>query len=413
MNSKTEEQPKINLKLPELVGKGYGSFWRFKGRYRVCKGSRASKKSKTTALNVIYRTMQYKEANTLVVRKVFRTLKDSCYAELKWAIHRLQVDAFWDCKESPLEMTYKPTGQKIYFRGLDDPLKVTSITVDVGCLCFLWLEEAYEVMDETDFNMLDESIRGETPPGLFKQLTLTLNPWNDQHWIKRRFFDAIPSSDVMTMTTNYTCNEWLDDSDRRMFEEMKKNNPRRYEVAGLGKWGVTEGVIFDNWHTEYLSKMIPHFANIYNGLDFGFAADPNALVRMDFEHAQKKIYVFDEMYKCGMHTDELAEELHERIGSEYVTCDSASPQNIDDLCRRGIRAIGAVKGPNSINFGIQWLQGYEIIVDVHCQHFITEISNYRWDKDKYGNTMKRPVDKDNHLMDAMRYGTEMLQNGFV
>jgi len=413
MNSKTEEQPKINLKLPELVGKGYGSFWRFKGRYRVCKGSRASKKSKTTALNVICRTMKYKEANTLVVRKVFRTLKDSCYAELKWAIHRLQVDAFWDCKESPLEMTYKPTGQKIYFRGLDDPLKVTSITVDVGCLCFLWLEEAYEVMDETDFNMLDESIRGETPPGLFKQLTLTLNPWNDQHWIKRRFFDAIPSPDVMTMTTNYTCNEWLDDSDRRMFEEMKKNNPRRYEVAGLGNWGVTEGVIFDNWHIEDLSKMIPHFANIYNGLDFGFAADPNALVRLDFEHAQKKIYVFDEMYKCGMHTDELAEELHERIGSEYVTCDSASPQNIDDLCRRGIRAIGAVKGPNSINFGIQWLQGYEIIVDVHCQHFVTEISNYRWDKDKYGNTMKRPVDKDNHLMDATRYATEMLQNGFM
>ena len=122
-----------NVSLPELVGKGYGTFWRWKGRYRVCKGSRASKKSKTTALWYIVNMMKYPQANTLVVRKTFRTLKDSCFTELKWAIHRLGVDSYWDIKESPLEMTYKPTGQKIYFRGLDDPLKVTSITVDIGC----------------------------------------------------------------------------------------------------------------------------------------------------------------------------------------------------------------------------------------------------------------------------------------
>lgn len=125
--------------LPDVVGKGYATFWNYKGRYRVCKGSRASKKSKTTALNLITRMMQYPDANTLVIRKVFRTLKDSCYAELKWAIHRLQVDDWWLCKESPLEMTYLPTGQKIYFRGLDDPLKITSITVDVGYLCWAWI----------------------------------------------------------------------------------------------------------------------------------------------------------------------------------------------------------------------------------------------------------------------------------
>ena len=115
--------------LPDVVGKGYGTFWNFKGRYRVCKGSRASKKSKTTALNIIYRMMQYPQANTLVIRKVYRTLKDSCFTELQWAISRLGVEAFWEIKESPLEMTYKPTGQKIYFRGLDDPLKITSVTV--------------------------------------------------------------------------------------------------------------------------------------------------------------------------------------------------------------------------------------------------------------------------------------------
>lgn len=159
------QSSKINyIHLPDIVGKGYAAFWKYKGRYRVVKGSRASKKSKTTALNFIVRMMQYPLANLLVVRKVYRTLKDSCFAELKWAIHRLQVDSFWETKESPLEMTYKPTGQKIYFRGLDDPLKITSITVNIGFLCWAWLEEAYEITNEADFDMLDESIRGAVPP---------------------------------------------------------------------------------------------------------------------------------------------------------------------------------------------------------------------------------------------------------
>lgn len=180
INLKISPQAK-RVHLPEVVGKGYGTFWNFKGRYRVCKGSRASKKSKTTALNIIKRMMQYPEANTLVVRKVFRTLKDSCFTELKWAINRLGVSAYWEIKESPLEMTYLPTGQKIYFRGLDDPLKVTSITVEIGYLCWCWIEEAYEIMNEADFDMLDESIRGAIPEetGLFKQITLTFNPWNE------------------------------------------------------------------------------------------------------------------------------------------------------------------------------------------------------------------------------------------
>ena len=121
--------------LPDIVGRGYGAFWRFRGRYRACKGSRASKKSKTMALWTIYNMMALPGANTLVVRKTYRTLKDSCFADLKWAIRRLGVERWWSCKESPLEMTYLPTGQRILFRGLDDPLKVTSITVESGALC--------------------------------------------------------------------------------------------------------------------------------------------------------------------------------------------------------------------------------------------------------------------------------------
>ena len=149
----------MRINLPDIVGRGYATDWNFKGRYRVCKGSRASKKSKTTALNVVFRTLEYPESNTLVVRKTERTLKDSCYADIKWAIHRLGVDDLFICKVSPLEIIRKDTGQKILFRGLDDPLKITSITVDVGYLNFCWIEECYEITDEKSFDMLDESIR--------------------------------------------------------------------------------------------------------------------------------------------------------------------------------------------------------------------------------------------------------------
>ena len=189
------------ISLKEIVGGGYSDFWHFKGRYRVCKGSRASKKSKTTALNLIVRMIEYPLANILVVRKVYSTLKDSCYTELCWAIHRLKMDNFFECKTSPLEIMYIPTGQKIYFRGLDDPLKITSITVKTGSLCWLWIEEAYEITNEDDFNMLDESIRGSVDKSIFKQITITLNPWNERHWIKARFFD-VKDNNIMAKSTN-------------------------------------------------------------------------------------------------------------------------------------------------------------------------------------------------------------------
>lgn len=260
--------------LPDIIGRGYKTFWNFKGRYRVCKGSRASKKSKTTALWFIYNMMKYPLANTLVVRQVYSTLKDSCYTELKWAINRLGVSHLWRCTQSPLEITYKPTGQKIYFRGLDDPLKLTSITVEHGYLCWVWCEEAYQIVNEKDFDTLNESIRGTIPPetGLFKQLTLTFNPWSRTHWMKNRFFDCEPDEDVLAMTTNYMCNEWLDDADKKVFERMKRENPERYKVAGLGEWGI-DGLVFFPEFTEADHVIepfeIPKEWRIYRALDYG------------------------------------------------------------------------------------------------------------------------------------------------
>ena len=402
-----------NILLPEIVGKGYGTFWRFKGRYRVVKGSRASKKSKTTALWFITNMMKYPEANALVVRKVFRTLKDSCFTDLKWAIHRLGVDDFWDIKESPLEMTYRPTGQKILFRGLDDPLKVTSITVEHGYLCWMWIEEAYEISNEDDFNMLDESIRGAIPEssGLFKQITLTFNPWNEHHWLKKRFFDH-PDDETLAMTTNYLMNEWLDAADRKVFETMRTKNPRRYKVAGLGDWGIVDGLVYENWEEKLFSidevRAVKGVDSAF-GLDFGYTNDHSALWCGFIDEASKTIWVFDEMYKKGMSNEAIAAEI-QRMGyiKEKITADSAEPKSIDRLRTLGVDHIQkARKGKDSIMNGIDYIQDFHIIVHPRCVNFLTEIGNYTWDTDsKTGKKINKPIDDFNHLMDAMRYGLE-------
>lgn len=402
---------KINYQkynLAEIVGKGYKTIWNFRGRYLVNKGSRASKKSKTHALRFIYNIMKYPDSNLLVIRKTYRTLKDSCFTELKWAVHRYGVDQWWEFKESPLEATYKPTGQKIYFRGLDDPLKVTSVTVDVGALCWMWIEEAYEIMNEDDFNILDESIRGEVPEDLWKQIVLTFNPWNEHHWIKKRFYDAEPDSDILPATTNYLCNEFLDAADLRVFETMKKNNPRRYQVAGLGNWGIVDGLIYENWREEEFSLKDIRQCKSAFGLDFGYTNDPSAFFAGFVDIQNKKLYVWDEFYEKGLSNKKIFEKISSMgYAKERITADSAEPKSIDELKTLGIHRInGAKKGKDSVANGIQWIQDLEIIIHPRCVNFLTEISNYTWDEDKFGRKLNVPIDDFNHLMDAMRYALE-------
>ena len=395
-----------------MIGRGYKLFWYFTGRYRVLKGSRASKKSKTTALWYIFMIMFYPMSNAVVVRKTYRTLRDSCFADLKWAIHRLGVDHLWSAKENPLELTYLPTGQKILFRGLDDPLKITSITVETGVLCWMWIEEAYEISSEADFDMLDESIRGEMPPGLFKQITLTFNPWNEHHWLKRRFFDAPEDPDVLTMTTTYMCNEWLDEADLRLFERMKQNNPRRYQVAGLGNWGVVDGLVFENWEEKLFDidevRQLPSTQSAF-GLDFGYTNDPSALFCGLVDPVSKTLWVFDEMYEKGMSNEMIAEKITSLgYSKERIRADSSEPKSIDRLRTLGLQRIErARKGRDSVNSGIDYLQDYHIIIHPRCVNFLTEIGNYTWaTESKTGRKLNVPIDDFNHLMDAMRYGME-------
>lgn len=409
MNLKTK-----TIRLPEIVGRGYKSYWNFRGRYAACKGSRASKKSKTTALRIIYNMMKYDKSNTLVVRKTYRTLKDSCFTDLKWATRRLEVEHLWEFKYSPLEATYLPTGQKILFRGLDDPLKITSITVDYGFLCWVWLEEAYEITSEKDFDTLDESIRGELPPYLWKQWMITFNPWNEHHWLKKRFFDVKNDPDILAITTNYKCNEWLDEADLRLFDNMKEKNPRRYQVAGLGNWGIVDGLVYENWKEEKFTLDQVINCDSVNGIDFGYTNDPAAVFIGFIDTEHKKIYVWDEIYKKGLSNKKLYEEIENvHYQKKSFTADCAEPKSIDELRGYGLRVEKSQKGKDSITHGIQYIQDFEIIIHPRCVNFITEIGNYTWDEDRLGNKINRPIDDFNHLMDAMRYAVEKYTFGRV
>ena len=397
------------VSLQQVIGKGYAEFWHSKKRYRAVKGSRASKKSKTTAIEMISRILRFPLSNGLCVRKTEKSLRDSCFAELKWAIARLGVSDKFRCTVSPLEITYIPTGQKILFRGFDNPLKITSITVDVGYLCFCWIEEAYEIDNEDDFNTLDESIRGFVPDGYFKQITLTLNPWSETTWIKSRFFD-VARDDTLAITRNYDCNEFLDDADLAMFERMKQDNPRRYYIAGLGNWGVAEGLVYERFEYGECDTANGVWWHCF-GLDYGYTNDPSAFIAMAVNKDERIIYIYDEFYEHGLLNVDIAKQIADKgYQKEQIIADSAEPKSNDDLIRLGITRIKpSVKGKDSIVNGIQEIQGYKIIVNPKCKNAFMELSTYCWAKDKQGKPINKPEDSNNHLMDAMRYAMQAIK----
>ena len=406
----------MRINLPQIVGKGYATYWNYKGRYRVVKGGRGSKKSTTTALWIIYNMMKYPLANTLIIRRVFNTHKDSTYTQLKWASNVLKVSHLWKFSKSPLEATYIPTGQKILFRGLDDPMSITSITVEHGHLCWCWFEEAFQIMNEDDFNKVDMSIRGELPKGYFKQITLSFNPWSEKHWLKKRFFDT-KDEDVLAITTNYTCNEFLGEDDKKLFEKMKINNPRRYNIEGLGNWGIAEGLVYNNFeeldfNVENIKKR-PNVKSAF-GLDFGYTNDPTAFIASLIDLDNMEIFIFDEHYQKAMSNKDIANMIkYKGYSKERIVGDSSEPKSIDDIKRQGIyRLKGARKGKDSILNGIQYIQDFKIYVHPKCENTFIELSNYVWDT-KEGNVINKPIDDYNHLMDALRYSLEDIRLGGV
>ena len=404
----------MRINLPQIIGKGYATYWNYKGRYKVVKGGRGSKKSTTTALWIIYNMMKYPLANTLIIRRVFNTHKDSTYTQLKWASNVLKVSHLWKFSKSPLEATYLPTGQKILFRGLDDPMSITSITVEHGHLCWCWFEEAFQIMNEDDFNKVDMSIRGELPKGYFKQIMISFNPWSEKHWLKKRFFDVI-DDDILAITTNYTCNEFLGEDDKKLFEKMRLNNPRRFNIEGLGNWGIADGLVYDNFkELEFDIDEIKKRKNIKSafGLDFGYTNDPTAFICSLVDLDNNEIFIFDEHYQKAMSNKDITNMIkYKGYSKEKIVGDSSEPKSIDDIRKQGIYRIkGARKGKDSILNGIQFIQDFKIYVHPKCENTLIELSNYVWDT-KDGNVINKPIDDYNHLMDALRYSMEDIRIG--
>ena len=411
------------IKIKDVIGKNYDLFWNDKHFYRVVKGSRGRKKSKTIAINMIYRIMKYPESNLLVIRRVFNTLRNSCRADLIWAINRLKVNHLWRVPKGEHTLTYLPTGQQILFAGLDDPLKLTSITVAQGYLNFVWIEEAFQIEKQEMFETLEESIRGILPPHLFHQITLSFNPWSEDHWLRKRFYNDTYDREyeddlIYATTTDYTMNEFLDEVTLKRFEEMKIKRPNRFRVAGLGEWGIAEGLVYNNWEILDFDpiKLLKNDFSLEAafGLDFGFTNDPSAFIAVIVDLRNKRLFIFDEFYKKRLLNNEIAEEIKIRgYSKDEITADCAEAKSIEEIRRHGISRIKqSSKGKGSVNQGIQYIQQFDIYVHPKCTNTIMEFKNYVWEE-KNGITLNKAADNYNHLMDALRYALEKYSTGGV
>lgn len=343
--------------------------------------------------------------NWLCCRNVANTIKRSVFNEITKSIASMGLTKHFSINRSDMIITCNLNDKQILFCGLDDVEKVKSITPQNGVLERIFIEEATEIKREA-YLQLKKRLRGRSKHS--KHIIMAFNPILKSHWIYQDFFggwqddkNVYEDADKLILKTTYKDNIFLTAEDRRLLED--ETDPYFYNVYTLGNWGILGNVIFKNWRVEDLKEQIPQFDKIRCGMDFGFASDPNALLKVHLDKMRKKIYVFDEWYQTGMTDDELLRVSKSFFGNQYVICDSAEPKTIDFLAMNNVKAAGAVKGGDSINRGIRWLQGYEIIIDVKCQNFKNEIEQYHWQEDKYGNAMAKAVDAHNHLIDALRY----------
>ncbi len=366
-------------------------------------GGSSSGKSYFLAQKVVLDNL--KGTNWLVCRNVASTINKSVFNEITKSISNMGLMRYYSINKTNMTITCTLNGRQIIFAGLDDPEKIKSVTPADDVLHRIWIEEATEIKRDA-YKQLTKRLRGNSK--ISKCVILSFNPILRSHWIYTEFFGewqddkrAFENEDISILKTTFKDNAYLTEDDRKQLEN--ETDPYYYQVYSLGNFGILGHVIFKNWRVEDLSKRIPQFDRIHCGIDFGFSSDPNALIKVHLDKTRKKIYVFDEWYQAGMTDDELLRVSKEFCGNQYVICDSAEPKTIDFLASNNVRAVGAVKGADSINRGIRWLQGYEIIIDVRCQNFKNEVEQYHWQEDKFGNAMAKPADVNNHLIDALRY----------
>lgn len=392
-------------------------------RYIVMKGSAGSGKSVDTAQNYLLRLMQDKGRNLVCIRKSDITNRDSTYAELTGAAYRMfgeQADRYWSIKQSPLSLTCRANGNQIIFRGVNDEKqreKLKSITFQRGKLTDVWIEEATEIT-QADFEIIDDRLRGELPPGQFYQIRMTFNPVNRNHWIKKVFFD-VPDPNVLTHHSTYLDNRFIDTAYHVRMARRKEVDPEGYQIYGLGEWGEVGGLILHNWKVEEISQDLDDYDDIAIGQDFGFN-HANAVLLLGIK--DDNLYILQEVYVFEKETAEII-PLAVKAGfpkNRTMWCDSAEPDRIKTWKSAGFRAKGVTKEHTTDKkyqaAQIDWLKGVVskervihrmIYVHPSCVNTIKELQQWKWKKDeRSGEYLDEPVPFQDDAMAALRYGTE-------
>ena len=387
----------------DLKQEGHAEYW--------LKGGRASTKSSWISLVIVRGILTDPQANALIYRKVGATIKDSVYEQIIWAIDMLGCGHLFRYVKAPMEIVYIPTGQRIMFKGADDPRKSKSIKLSMGYFKYLWFEELTEFRGMDDIRTIKQSaFRGVAHGVTFYSYN---PPKSAQNWVNAEWLEHTDPNRRMVHHSTYldVPTEWLKDSFIDDAEALKEINERAWRNEYMGEVTGTGGQVFDNVELRAIERDEEiTFEYFYNGLDFGFANDPDALTRWAYLPKQKKLYAVSEFYANHNLTDTLAQRVKGIVGQEIVFCDSEAPRDIAELRLRGVNAISVRKGAGSVRAGIKWLQDQAAIVidPKRTPNIAREFAAYEYTRDRYGNFLPDVPDMDNHTIDSARYALNQI-----
>lgn len=372
-------------------------------------GGRGSLKSSTVSIIVPLLLVGNPGTHALVLRKVANTIRDSVYAQYIWAIGELGMAAYWEAKVSPMELIYKPTGQKIMFRGADDPMKIKSIKVPFGYIAVTHFEEKDQFAGRAEIrNILQSTMRGGSVFWNFESYNppISRDNWANKDSLEERADRLCHKSTYLQAPPEWLGQQFIDEA-----EHLKETDERAYQHEYLGIPVGTGGNVFENLELrEITDEEMSHFDQIYQGVDYGWFPDPFAFIRLHYDRARETIYLMDEIYQNKL-TNEASGNIIIQRGYKdaYITCDSAEPKSVADYRAMGLPAKAAVKGPGSVDYGMKWLQRRKIVIDRRrTPNAYNEFVNYEYERNKDGDIISGYPDANNHLIDATRYALERI-----
>ena len=370
-------------------------------------GGRGSLKSSFVSIVVPLLLIHNPGTHALVLRKVANTIRDSVYAQYVWAIGELGMTDYWEAKVSPMELIYRPTGQKIMFRGADDPMKIKSIKVPFGYIAVTHFEEKDQFAGRAEIRtILQSTMRGGDKYWNFESYN---PPISRDNWANKDSLEERPDRLCHRSTYLEAPREWLGDQFIYEAEHLKLTNERAYQHEYLGIPVGTGGNVFENLELrEITDDEVATFDHIYQGADWGWFPDPFAFIRVHYDRARETVYFIDEIYKNKLSNEESAGIIMERgYNDTFITCDSAEPKSVADYRAMRLPAKEAVKGPGSVEYGMKWLQRRTLVIDrKRTPHAYDEFANYEYERDKDGEIISGYPDENNHLIDAARYALE-------